>query len=78
MATGGLKYDVCMLTAVSAPNQISRSSLLRPSWSFSITGRTIGRKTRMITGHSNGHPSTKKIDMISASFHQSPRGTASR
>ena len=67
-----------MLTAVSAPNQISKSSLPRPSCSFSTTGRTIGRNTRMITGHSNGHPSTKKMNMISASFHQSLSGTASR
>jgi hypothetical protein len=30
----------------------------------------------MITGHSNGHPRTKKMAMMRASFHQSPRGSA--
>ena len=35
---------------------------------FSTTGKKIGRNTKIMTGHSNGHPSKKITAMISHNF----------
>ncbi len=72
-----------MVTAITAPNQIMTMSGWMPSdWpsaglKASTIGKKIGRNTRMIAGHSNGHPSRNSSTTTNTSIITGDSGSAS-